>query len=141
MRLLLLTEQVGQGQGAAGCWVDGDPVKLERAISQVIGNAIKFSPAGSTVSVAVDRGVEDAKVSVSDEGPGISAEGQRHVFDVYHRESTAHGLPGDGIGLHLARQVVEGHGGRLTVRSELGAGATFLVELPLSADEVYADPA
>lgn len=139
MRLLLLTEQVGQGGPAGGCWVDGDPVKLERALSQVIGNAIKFSPAGTTVSVAVDRGVEDAKVSVSDEGPGLSSEGRERVFDLHHRERAAQGLPGDGVGLHLARQVVEGHGGRLTVRSELGKGATFLVELPLSVDEVYAE--
>lgn len=136
MRLLLLTEQVGP---SGGCWVDGDPVKLERALSQVIGNAIKFSPAGTTVSVAVDRGVDDAKVSVSDEGPGLSAEGRERVFELHHREPASLGLPGDGVGLHLARQVVEGHGGRLTVRSELGKGATFLVELPLAVDEVYAD--
>ncbi|GAB4000188.1 sensor histidine kinase [Nocardioides marmoraquaticus] len=138
MRLLLLTEQAGQ-VGRGGCWVDGDPVKLERALSQVIGNAIKFSSSGTTVSVAVDRGVDDAKVSVTDEGPGISAEGQQRVFEVFHREPAADGLPGDGVGLHLARQVVEGHGGRMSVRSTPGKGSTFLVELPLSVDEVYAD--
>lgn len=135
MRLLLLVDQVD----GRGCWIEGDPLKLERALGNLLGNAIKFGPAGSTISVAVDRGVEHAKVSVHDEGPGISPEGQERVFDVFHREPATDHLPGQGLGLHITKQIVEGHGGVVSVQSHPGQGATFLMELPLSVDEVYAD--
>ncbi len=135
--LLLLVEQ----SDARGCWVDADGLKLERALSNLLGNAIKFSPADSTVSIAVDRGVDHAKVAVHDEGPGISEEGQERVFEVFHREPDAEGLPGQGLGLHITRQIIESHGGQVSVRSRQGRGSTFLIELPLSLDEVYADPA
>ena len=118
-----------------GCWVDGDPIKLERALSNLLGNAIKFSPTGSTVSVALDRGMDDAKIAVHDVGPGISAEGRARIFEVYHREPDAESVPGRGLGLFITRQIAESHGGTVSVESEPGQGATFLLHVPLSAEE------
>jgi signal transduction histidine kinase len=135
MKLLLLVEQVDE----RGCWVDGDEVKLERALANLLGNAIKFSPPGSKVSVAVDRGVDHAMVAVSDQGPGISGDARARIFEVFHREEhTAH-LPGQGLGLFIAKQVVESHGGTIGVNSEPGHGATFLLQVPLAVDEPLAE--
>ncbi len=131
MKLLLLVEQVDH----QGCWVDGDAVKLERALTNLIGNAIKFSPAGSRVSVALDRGVDDAKISVSDQGPGISGHGRAQIFEVFHREKNTAHLPGQGLGLFITRQIAESHGGSISVESVPGRGATFLLQIPLAVDE------
>ena len=135
MRLLLLVEQAD----LQGCWVDGDPVRLERVMSNLLGNAIKFSPPRSTVSIALDRGVDNAKIAVRDQGPGISPEGRTRIFEVFHRESGTELVPGLGLGLFITKQIVESHGGVIDVESELGHGSTFLVEIPLAADEAYAD--
>ncbi|MCW2850056.1 MAG: Histidine kinase, gyrase and HSP90-like ATPase [Marmoricola sp.] len=135
MKLIMLVEQ----NDNLGCWVDGDAVKLERALVNLIGNAIKFSPPGSRVSIALDRGLDDAKIAVSDQGPGISEQGRVRIFEVFHREEhTAH-LPGQGLGLFITRQVVESHGGSISVESTPGHGATFLLSVPLAVDEPFAE--
>jgi signal transduction histidine kinase len=131
MKLLLLVEQVDD----QGCWVEGDPVKLERALGNLLGNAIKFSPPRSTVSVALDRGVNYAKIAVNDQGPGISDEGRARIFEVYHREEQTAHLPGQGLGLFITKQIVESHGGTISVDSEPGRGATFLMQVPLPVEE------
>jgi signal transduction histidine kinase len=137
MQLLLFVEHVEE----EGCWVHGDAVKLERALVNLLGNAIKFSPQRSTVSVTVDRSVDRARVAVHDEGPGISEEGRARIFEVFHREeSTAH-LPGQGLGLFITKQIAESHGGTVSVDSEPGQGATFLLQVPLARDQPLAEPA
>jgi signal transduction histidine kinase len=135
MKLLLLMDQVDE----EGCWVDGDPVKLERALVNLLGNAIKFSPPRSRVSIALDRGVSHAKIAVHDQGPGISDEGRSRIFEVFHREQRTSHLPGQGLGLFITKQIAEGHGGTISVDSEPGCGATFLLQLPLSVDEPLAE--
>lgn len=133
LRVLLLVDRMDE----QGCWVAGDAVKLERALVNLLGNAIKFSPPRSTISVALDRGVEHAKVAVGDQGPGITAEGRARIFEAYHREeSTAH-LPGQGLGLFITKQIVESHGGTLGVDSPPGCGATFLMQIPLAAERTF----
>jgi signal transduction histidine kinase len=135
MKLLLLIDQADE----LGCWVEGDAVRLERALVNLLGNAIKFAPMRSTVSVALDRGVEQAKISVHDQGPGISDEGLARIFELFHREeSTAH-LPGQGLGLFITKQIIESHGGSITVDSEAGHGSTFLIQVPLADDEPFAE--
>lgn len=136
MRLLLLVDQTEE---ARGCWVEGDPVKLERALANLLGNAIKFSPPRSTVSVALDRGVDHAKIAVHDQGPGISEEGRARIFEVFHREDTTSHLPGQGLGLFITKQIAESHHGSISVESEPGRGATFLLQLPLLRDEPLAE--
>ena len=127
MKLLLLIDQADD----QGCWVDGDAVKLERALANLLGNAIKFSPPMSTVSVALDRGVHNAMIAVHDQGPGISNEGRTRIFELFHREEATAHLPGQGLGLFITRQIAERHGGTLSVSSELGRGSTFLLQVPL----------
>jgi signal transduction histidine kinase len=134
MRLLLFTEQSDE----EGCWIVGDAVKLERALVNLLGNAIKFSPRSSTVSVALDRGYDHAKIAVHDQGPGISDEGHARIFEAFHREEQTAHLPGQGLGLFITKQIAESHGGSLTVDSQPGRGATFLLEVPLSLDEPLA---
>ncbi|KQT93573.1 hypothetical protein ASG49_00760 [Marmoricola sp. Leaf446] len=134
MTILLLVDQPRD----AGCWVDGDPVKLERALGNLLGNAIKFSPPRSTVSVALDRGLDNAKIAVHDEGPGISPLGLQRIFEVFHRERGTDHVPGLGLGLFITKQIAESHGGSVDARSEPGRGSTFLLEIPLAV-EAYAD--
>lgn len=130
--LLLVDPAVGEG-----CWVEGEAVKLERALVNLLGNAIKFSPPMSAVSVALDRGVEHAKVAVGDQGPGIGAEGRARIFEAFHREKgTAH-LPGQGLGLFITKEIVEGHGGTVWVDSSPGCGATFSMQIPLAGESAF----
>jgi signal transduction histidine kinase len=120
--------------GGQGCWVDGDAVKLERALANLLGNAIKFSPPGSVVSLTLDWGSTHARVAVEDQGPGISEAGHARIFEVFHREAGNAHLPGLGLGLYIAKQIVESHGGTISVDSEPGHGATFEIQLPIAVD-------
>jgi signal transduction histidine kinase len=114
--------------------VEGDSVKLERALANLLGNAIKFSPPRSMLTVTLEWGATQARLSIEDEGPGISKEGHDRIFEVFHREADDDHLPGLGLGLYIAKQIVLSHGGTITVQSELGQGATFVVQLPIAAD-------
>src|SRR3954470_17050804 len=131
MKLLLFADD-------RGCPVDGDPVRLERAIANLLGNAIKFSPAGSSIAVSLDRGRHFARVSVHDEGPGISEDGKARIFEVFRREEETSHLPGLGLGLFITKQIAESHGGTVSVESQHGHGATFLLQVPL-AREAFAE--
>ena len=113
-----------------------DESRLERVLANLIGNAIKFSPAGGAVVLRVWReegpAGPTAVVSVSDEGVGIPAVDQPRIFDRFVRGGNAVGaFAGAGIGLAGARQIVEQHGGTMTVESTEGIGSTFTVRLPL----------
>lgn len=111
----------------------------ERVLVNVLSNAIKFSPAGSTITVrAVAAGPSHVTVSVTDQGPGISKEWTEKVFDKYAqveaRQSGA--LVGSGLGLAFSRLAVEAQGGRIWLESEVGKGTTVFFTLPASAAEV-----
>jgi signal transduction histidine kinase len=127
MKLLLFVDD-------HGCWVDGDSVRLERAMVNLLGNAIKFSPPGSTTSISLDRGRHFARVSFHDEGPGISEDGKARIFEVFQREEETSHLPGLGLGLFITKQIAESHGGTVSVESEHGHGATFLLQVPLARE-------
>ncbi len=118
----------------AGLRLSGDSSKLREVIANLVGNAIKFSPPGETVSVRVEAmdGV-GGRVVVSDRGPGIPPEMLGHLVGgapVPRSESGRGNGPGRGLGLAIAREITMLHGGRLTAESELGSGTTFVVELP-----------
>jgi signal transduction histidine kinase len=113
--------------------VIGDPVRLQQIFTNLLSNAIKFTPQGGSVNVWFDRDGDDAEINVSDTGHGISAEFLPYVFDRFRQESVEMARQGGlGLGLAIARYLVEEHGGRIYAHSHgKGKGATFTVRLPL----------
>jgi len=113
--------------------VRGDRVRLLQVVWNLLSNAIKFTPIGGTIDVRLKRVGNDARLSVADNGSGISAEFLPHVFELYrqaHQEGNQ--MPGLGIGLAIVAQVVKLHGGSARVESPgLGHGSEFIVTLPL----------
>ncbi len=99
--------------------VSGNPAQLDRAVTNLLGNADKFSPPGEPIAVTL----ADRAVVVSDHGPGIESADQAHVFDRFYRSSTARSEPGSGLGLAIVRQIAEQHGGTVTVADAPGGGA------------------
>ena len=123
------TDVVGIVVDPAPAPVTGDPVRLRQLVAILVDNAIRHSPPGSEVRVAVRTGARTADLSVEDQGPGIRPEDLPRVFDRFWR---APGAPagGTGLGLAIAQWIVERHGGRIAVMNRDGGGARFDVQLP-----------
>lgn len=111
--------------------VSGDSLRLKQAFGNLIGNAIKYSPPGQAVVVRAFRLSRQAVVSVVDWGMGIPKDDLPQLAEPFFRSSSSKQIPGTGLGLPIAKQMVELHGGRLAVESEPGVGSTFTVYLPL----------
>lgn len=111
--------------------VHGDPDQLETILSNLLSNALKFTPERGAVRITVEERPSRIRVTVRDSGPGIPAESLPHVFDRFYRveDAPAYTGPGTGIGLALARELAELHGGSLRAESEEGVGSTFILEL------------
>lgn len=109
--------------------MSGDPDRLQQVVWNLVANAIKFTPKGGRVSVAVDRSPDVAKISVRDEGEGVAADFLPFVFDAFRQADT--GRSGLGLGLAISKELVALHGGTISVASEgKGRGTTFVVSLP-----------
>jgi len=108
--------------------VNADPVLLDRAIGNLLDNAVKYSPAGAPIEVSV----RDGEVIVADHGPGVAEEDLPRIFDRFYRSATARSKPGAGLGLAIVREAAEAHGGTATVESGAG-GARFHLTLPATA--------
>ncbi len=114
--------------------VHGDPNRLAQVVSNLLSNAIKYSPEGGTVEVVAERDDGHVKVSVRDEGLGIADELHDRVFAKFFRgDAPESGIPGSGLGLTIARSVVEAHGGSMNFESGKGQGSVFWMELPVAA--------
>src|SRR3954454_4469538 len=111
--------------------VRGDAGRLRQVVSNLIENAVKHSPAGMPVEVAATAVNGRVLIDVSDRGPGIAADEQGLIFEQFGRASSAAGKPGTGLGLYLARSIVDAHGGTLAVESAPGHGARFTIALPV----------
>ena len=113
--------------------IDGDAAHLERALGALLDNAVKFGRAGGRVEVNVARSGADAVIRIGDDGIGIPAEDLPRLFTRFFRASNVQraAIPGVGLGLSTARQVVAAHGGAIDAASTLGAGTTITVRLPL----------
>lgn len=111
-----------------------DASKIEQVLNNLIVNAIKFSPAGGTVEVRLDKGENDVTISVSDQGPGIPEEEFHKLFNPFEKTSakSASKEKGTGLGLAIVKKIVSGHKGRISVESQVGKGSTFHVTLPLA---------
>lgn len=106
--------------------VRGDATALERAVTNLLDNAAKWSPSDGTITVSLSAGV----LSVVDEGPGIAVADRPHVFDRFWRADESRSMPGSGLGLAIVRQVVEHHGGQVRVDDAPSGGAMFSVWIP-----------
>jgi two-component system sensor histidine kinase MprB len=107
--------------------VTGDPTALERVVLNLLDNAVKFSPPGSTIRVRSEPGW----LTVHDQGPGVPAENRAHVFDRFWRSPEARGMPGSGLGLAIVASTVAAHGGTVTIVDPPDArGCCVLVEIP-----------
>ena len=107
--------------------VQGDAERLSRAVANVLGNAVKWSPEGASVEVSVDRG----SVVVRDHGPGIDEADLPLVFERFYRSPAARGTAGSGLGLAIVRHVVEAHGGSVEASNAPDGGAVFTLRFPV----------
>jgi len=110
-----------------------DPSKIAQVIDNLLSNAIKFSPRDCRIYVELSRQGNVSRVSVRDEGPGIPIDDQKIVFGEFHRlkAKPTGGEKSTGLGLAIAKKIVEAHGGTLEVESQVGAGATLSFTLPI----------
>jgi signal transduction histidine kinase len=114
-----------------------DAPRLERALDNLVANAIKYSPGGGDIRLEVSAGGDWAKVVIRDQGIGIPAKDLPHVFEPFRRGANVDGrIRGTGIGLANAQHIVEQHGGAISVESAPGKGSTFIVRLPLQPARV-----
>src|SRR5262245_52869631 len=122
--------------------VRADRGRVLQLLDNLLSNALKFTPEGGFVHVSLARERDNVVLEVTDSGIGIAAEDQRRLFQRFFRAENAvrRQVPGTGLGLYISRVIAEAHGGRLSVRSELGRGSTFRLELPLTVVAV-AEPA
>lgn len=104
-----------------------DPERIRQVVSNLVANAVRYSPRGSTIRVELTRQAAGARVSVEDSGPGIAAADLPHIFDRYYKSADSRGM---GLGLSIARYIVEAHGGHIRAESEAGRGTTISFDLP-----------
>lgn len=133
----LLAAEGGQGLERSlerAVMVIGDAEALRRAVGNILSNALRFAPPASTITVGSGSRSGWGWIAVRDRGPGIAAGQQGRVFDRFWRGGSGGERRGrNGLGLAIVRQIVESHGGAVTLHSAAGAGATFVVWVPLTA--------
>jgi signal transduction histidine kinase len=114
--------------------INGDAERLEQVLTNLIGNAIKFTPTGGQVTVKASLTASEILIEVSDTGIGIPPEALEHIFSRYYQvnDKNKQTARGSGLGLHIAKKIVEGHGGRIWAESVVGSGSTFRFTLPLA---------
>ncbi len=112
--------------------VIGDAARLGQIVDNVISNAVKFSPAGGTITVRVFPNASVGVIAVTDSGSGIDGIDQDHLFERFFRSEAAResGIPGTGLGLTVVKRLVDAHGGTIRVDSAAGTGTTFRIEIP-----------
>lgn len=113
--------------------ITADSLSLERAVRNLVENALRHTPAGEQIVIRAGADQAEARIEVIDAGVGIAPENLPHLFDRFYRVDTArtraHG--GAGLGLSIVKAIMEAHGGSVSVRSKLGAGSTFTLRLPV----------
>lgn len=118
--------------------VRGDPARLRQVFENIIGNAIKYSPGEAPVDIRITETDRTVRIAVHDQGIGIPSDEMKFLFERFTRASNAKRSPikGTGLGLYLAKTLVERHGGNIQVQSKLGEGSTFTVVLPRMRDGI-----
>jgi two-component system sensor histidine kinase ResE len=120
----------GQGLPQKVYW---DEDRINEVLGNLLSNAFKFTPRGGRVALAVTPVADKVVITVNDNGAGISAEHLPHIFDKFFQadNQAQAATKGTGLGLAIAREIVEAHGGDITVKSRVGEGTTFVVTLPI----------
>ncbi|HOM28951.1 MAG TPA: ATP-binding protein [Deltaproteobacteria bacterium] len=111
-------------------FIEGDTVRLQRCISNLLDNAFKFTPRGGRVTISARRLSDQVEVVVADTGEGIAQEDLPHIFEKFYRADKSRSTPGNGLGLSLVQSIVKAHHGEITVNSRSGEGTTFTIILP-----------
>ncbi|MBK8020720.1 MAG: HAMP domain-containing histidine kinase [Chloroflexi bacterium] len=109
-----------------------DPPQIQRVLGNLIGNAVKFTDAGGTITLTCSVDNDQLRLSVADTGCGIEPEALEKVFQRFYRAGAVRDHEGSGLGLYIARQLVLQHQGEIRVESEVGRGSTFVVTIPRS---------
>ena len=112
-----------------------DYVEIDQVISNLVENAVKHTPKRTEICVSARTDGDQVEVEVADRGPGIPDAAVPRLFDAFYRASDSGGAKGSGLGLAVAKGLVEAHGGRIRVANREGRGARFLFTLPLHATE------
>ncbi len=111
------------------CSINANEELLKQVWINMLDNAIKFSPEYSEIEISLKTG-EAIEVTFRDYGCGISEKAKSRIFDKFYQEDTSHSTPGNGLGLAICKNIVEKHGGKISVSSEIGKGTEFTVVLP-----------
>jgi len=109
-------------------WLELDPGRIRQVLSNLLANALRYSPLGGVVSIRYTQGDGRALIEVQDTGPGIPAEELTHIFERFYKSTDSGGM---GLGLAIAKHLVEAHSGTLTAKSKPGQGTSMLISLPL----------
>ncbi|MBI5090870.1 MAG: HAMP domain-containing protein [Candidatus Hydrogenedentes bacterium] len=120
-------------QSAGSAIVRGDQSKIRRAIGHIVDNAVKYTAAGGSITVACSTDSDTAKVSIKDTGIGIAESDHSAIFSRFYRADRSRSEPGNGLGLSLSNAIIKAHGGAIGVQSVLGQGSTFTISLPKAA--------
>jgi NtrC-family two-component system sensor histidine kinase KinB len=124
--------------GGSRIIVRGDPVKLSWVVSNLISNALRYTPSGGEITLTTERTAAAVQLTVRDNGVGIPPEIRDHLFERFAQWKLNGGRAGSaGIGLAIAREIVEAHRGRVFVHSEVGRGTSFVVSLPIAPEEAW----
>jgi signal transduction histidine kinase len=119
-------------------WVRADPLRISQVLGNLLGNAFKFTPENGAVSYGASLTGDDVAFAVKDTGPGIAPEQRGHLFEQFWQARNDN--RGVGLGLAIAKGIVDAHGGRIWCEGELGAGTTFNFTLPLARATRSSDP-
>jgi signal transduction histidine kinase len=132
----------------APLWLTGDSLRLEQVLYNLLGNAMKYSPHGGTITLSIAEQDNTVVIAIHDQGMGIPADDLPHLFERFYRASnvSVDNISGVGIGLYVVKEIVSLHGGTVTIQSEEGQGSTFTIRLPRdtipsSLDSAYAQAA
>jgi signal transduction histidine kinase len=112
-----------------------DPLRLEQVLTNLVDNAVKYSPKGGPIEIDVSKGKAEVRVAVKDRGIGVPSEHRARIFDRFYQAHAEHRLGGMGLGLYISRQIVDLHGGRLEARYPAGGGTEVVVKVPVGGDE------
>jgi two-component system OmpR family sensor kinase len=139
-REMVPTAQIAEQIANVPMQTVGDPKLLFQVFSNLLGNAVKYSPSGGAIDVEAAIVFGDIVVTFSDRGIGIPQNDLERLFERYHRGSNVSGIVGTGVGLYLVKMVVDMHRGQVDVQSREGQGSRFTVRLPIRHGMVKESP-